>query len=333
MQAQPGSADRTYRVRGPRTCPRARLKASDGKLLTVETSEPASEDRRIAVGQRAHRAFTKIVASVRTALSVFGRLSHFFRLTKSLSIKWGWAFPFATGLGMIRLDEYGVAAGCFVLVALLLLLKAVHWQSIPIVLRLVLALAACGLGVVLIAGTITIKAQRPWSAVGSRWWPAIQPLPQQSRLPVPPPFALHPQQPPSPLKPPQSPKQEPKPEQEPAPTVETIRVVSQESVPSDNPELPYGLKVVVQTNVAIQPVSIVFEFTGAVGKGSVSFGGEEFIMFIKERSGPLIQYPNMFLASFESPSFGPEKAMVITVDSKERIQATGRFQKVPFRFP
>lgn len=117
------------------------------------------------------------------------------------------------------------------------------------------------------------------------------------------------------------------------PTIAQLRVVSQESVVSDRSEFPYAQKVVIQTNVRIQPVSIVFEFTAPVAEGKVWFGGEQGIVFIKVRSGPLLANPKLFIASFESPAFEPDKAMIITVYAKQPIQATGRWQQVPFTFP
>lgn len=117
------------------------------------------------------------------------------------------------------------------------------------------------------------------------------------------------------------------------PNVLELRVVSQESIVSDKPELPFAERVVVQTNVRIQPVSIVFEFTAPIGAGNVWFGGEQGVIFIKVRTGPLIHDPHFFIASFESPGFEPDKAMIITVYSKEPIQATGRWQQTPFIFP
>ena len=96
-------------------------------------------------------------------------------------------------MGMIRLDEYTVAVVAFIAAAFVLFLRAVHWEGItgwPRItkaLRLVLALGAFALFVVLTAGTRTIKGEKPWSGVGSRWWPTIPPPPSVARLPKPPP--------------------------------------------------------------------------------------------------------------------------------------------------
>ncbi len=45
------------------------------------------------------------------------------------------------------------------------------------------------------------------------------------------------------------------------PPVQAIRIVSQDYVSSDDPSAPYELKIVVQTNVLIQPVSFLFDCT------------------------------------------------------------------------
>jgi hypothetical protein len=84
--------------------------------------------------------------------------------------------------------------------------------------------------------------------------------------------------------------------------------------------------------VVIQPVSIVFECSEVIEHGAVAFSGDEVEMFIKTRSGVLVNNNKMYLASFESPPFVPEKPMIVTLWSKGPIKV-GRFGQVPFRFP
>jgi hypothetical protein len=127
-------------------------------------------------------------------------------------------------------------------------------------------------------------------------------------------------------------KQSPAPSQPTPPPIQSIRIVSQDWVPSTDPAFPYQLKVVVQTNVVIQPVSMVFECSEVVERGAVAFSGDEFEMFVKTRSGVLVDNKKIYLASFESPAFVPEKPMVVTLWSKGPIKV-GRFGLVPFRFP
>ena len=88
----------------------------------------------------------------------------------------------------------------------------------------------------------------------------------------------------------------------------------------------------MQTTVAVQPVSIVFKCDGDVGKGSVWFAGDAGEIFTKTRSGILLQHHDMFLASFESPAFVPEKAMLLNLFSASPITVT-EFETIPFTFP
>ncbi len=131
--------------------------------------------------------------------------------------------------------------------------------------------------------------------------------------------------------PPPAPRQQ-RPEQlEPA-VVAKVSIVSQERIPSYDKNFPFGLKVVVQTNVVIQPVSIVFRCDGEIGKGEVEFAGDAGSIFTKIRSGVLLESQDRFLASFENPAFAPEKAMLVMLFSKTPIKVIEFFQ-TPFQFP
>ena len=114
--------------------------------------------------------------------------------------------------------------------------------------------------------------------------------------------------------------------------VRDVQIITQERVPSNNQNFPFGLRVIVQTNVAIQPVSIVFRCDGEIGQGDVRFAGDTGAIFIKSRSRILPQRPDTFLVSFEFPAFTPEKAMLVTLFSKTAIRVI-EFSQVPFTFP
>lgn len=116
------------------------------------------------------------------------------------------------------------------------------------------------------------------------------------------------------------------------PPVQDMRIVSQDWIPSTNPQFRYELKVVVQTNVPIHPVSIAFVCDNEISEGSVAFAGDQGEMFVKVRSGVLVANKKVYLASFEEPTFTPEKNMVVLLFSTEPIKVTS-FQPVPFRFP
>ena len=115
------------------------------------------------------------------------------------------------------------------------------------------------------------------------------------------------------------------------PPVQDIRIVSQNYVSSDDQSAPYKLRVVLQTNVVIQPVSFVFECSEDIEKGNVFFSGDSAVMFVKTRSGVILEHKNAFLASFESPAFTPEKPMILTLYSQKPIKVV-RFGQIPFTF-
>ena len=114
------------------------------------------------------------------------------------------------------------------------------------------------------------------------------------------------------------------------PPIQDMRIVSQEWVPSTNPKFTYQLKVVVQTNVRIQPVSIVFICNNEIADGGVWFAGDQGVMFTMVRNGVLIANRKAYLASFDQPAFTPEKNMIVTLFSNEPIKVQS-FQQVPFR--
>ena len=116
------------------------------------------------------------------------------------------------------------------------------------------------------------------------------------------------------------------------PPIRDARIVSQEWVPSTNPKYKYELRVLVQTNVVIQPVSIVFECNALVEDGSVWFAGDAAEAFSKVRSGVILSNRKDYLASFEQPAFTPEKNMIVTLFSNEPIKVIS-FGEIPFRWP
>ena len=57
------------------------------------------------------------------------------------------------------------------------------------------------------------------------------------------------------------------------PTVENTTLV-QRSAPSSDPQLPYGLQVILQSNVVLDPVAIALECNGEVGKVNFFIAGQ-----------------------------------------------------------
>lgn len=105
------------------------------------------------------------------------------------------------------------------------------------------------------------------------------------------------------------------------PVLLSMKIVSQERYASTNTALPFALKVVVQTNIVVNPVSLLFTCNGEVGDMAFEFSGGDAMALMNDRSG-VLNDKRTFLISFESHPFTPEKPMLIYLHSKEAIRVT-----------
>jgi hypothetical protein len=107
----------------------------------------------------------------------------------------------------------------------------------------------------------------------------------------------------------------------PMPNLASIRIASQKQIISTDPQLPYGLEVVLQTDKSIEHVAFAIEFTGTVSSGfaDLSPGG----VYIDSRRRGIYwkKYPNLFGFSWTSPAFTPDEIISVKVYSKEYIRA------------
>jgi len=94
--------------------------------------------------------------------------------------------------------------------------------------------------------------------------------------------------------------------------------VTQRLVPSDKADLPFGQEITVQTAVSIEPVAIVIKCDGEIGDGR---GGVGAGVYIKTKQGVVVDHPDWYLVEFESPAFTPQSPLVVTLFSKQRINA------------
>lgn len=90
-------------------------------------------------------------------------------------------------------------------------------------------------------------------------------------------------------------------------------------VPSDDSALPYGLQVVVQTDVATQPTALTLRFDGPIGHGDFFVTGQPVRMNVETGIGP---DGKSFGLSFGFPAWTPETPVVVTVRSKEPVRVT-----------
>jgi len=85
---------------------------------------------------------------------------------------------------------------------------------------------------------------------------------------------------------------------------------TQQRVPSDKPDTPYGLEVVVQTDATIQPVAIVIECNGEISEGRGGLGAGA---YTKTKQGVVVDHANWFLLSWETPAFAPSTPIRATL--------------------
>jgi predicted dithiol-disulfide oxidoreductase (DUF899 family) len=104
--------------------------------------------------------------------------------------------------------------------------------------------------------------------------------------------------------------------------------VSQEWVSSTDSKFQYDLKVIVQTNITIQPVSFVFQFDQPISIGRWSFadGGPP---MIAEDWCQVQGNPHYYLFAFRSPAFTPEQNVILHFFSNNPIHVMEFFQR-PF---
>jgi hypothetical protein len=111
------------------------------------------------------------------------------------------------------------------------------------------------------------------------------------------------------------------------PTVENTTMV-QRPAPSNDPQLPYGLQVIVQSNIVIQPVAMGFECDGPVGKVDFFVAGQG--VYMSKQTGVMGQNNNIAIVKFGLPALRPETPMVVTLLSKSQIRVTKILKLAPY---
>jgi hypothetical protein len=103
----------------------------------------------------------------------------------------------------------------------------------------------------------------------------------------------------------------------PVPTIENTTLV-QRSAPSSDPQLPYGLQVIIQSNVVLDPVAFALECDGEVGRVDFFIAGQGAYMNVQKGvAGPA---KNTAIVRFSFPPLRPETPLVVTLLSKNQIR-------------
>ena len=107
------------------------------------------------------------------------------------------------------------------------------------------------------------------------------------------------------------------------PTIENTRLV-QKSTISDKAEFPYGLQVIIQSNIVIQPVAFALECDGEIGDFSFFIAGQTAYMSVRKSIRG-----NIAEIRFSFPPLTPESPLVVTIQSKSKIQVIKAYKLNP----
>jgi hypothetical protein len=95
---------------------------------------------------------------------------------------------------------------------------------------------------------------------------------------------------------------------------------TQRRAPSSDPSLPYGLQIIIQSNITIRPVGFAFACTGEVGKIDFFIAGQS--AYLSVTTGISGEKKNIPFVKFAFPPLVPETPLVVTLLSKEDIRVT-----------
>lgn len=98
------------------------------------------------------------------------------------------------------------------------------------------------------------------------------------------------------------------------PTIENTRLVQRPTM-SDKPEFPYGLQVIIQSSIAIQPISIALECDGEIGDFNFFIAGQSMLMHVSK-----VINKNVASLKIGFPPLTPESPLIITLYSKNQIR-------------
>jgi hypothetical protein len=111
----------------------------------------------------------------------------------------------------------------------------------------------------------------------------------------------------------------------PPPLVRNL-VFTQRRAPSTDPRFPYGLQVIIQSNINIQPVGFAFVCDGEISKVDFFVAGQG--AYFNVLTGISGDKKNVGLVKFSFPALTPETPLVVTLLSKTDVRVV-EVQQVP----
>ncbi len=115
-----------------------------------------------------------------------------------------------------------------------------------------------------------------------------------------------------------------KPPQLPPPIVEHIRY-TESRIASNDPNAPYGLQAIIQTDTAIQPVGFKISCDGEIAEGDFFVVGQSAMMGVAKGFS---QDKKSFLFSFQYPQVKPETPVVVKLQARTDIRVT-KIEQIP----
>jgi len=101
-----------------------------------------------------------------------------------------------------------------------------------------------------------------------------------------------------------------------------IQIASQTKIPSDDPLLPFGWEVVIETDKERSPVQLFVICDGEIGKGHGKFlKGGEFSFPTEAVMNSGLYHPDVFNIKWRTPSWTPGNPVVIQLFSKAPLRA------------
>lgn len=114
------------------------------------------------------------------------------------------------------------------------------------------------------------------------------------------------------------------------PLVTSVRIVHERRIEAEEPELPYGLEVTLQTDRLVEPVAFAFHCSGPIGKARGFFQGyNTYQMSVQRVAGAELDW---FVVEWQSPAFTPANNIIVTFFSKTDIRVID-FRRFEYAFP
>ena len=107
------------------------------------------------------------------------------------------------------------------------------------------------------------------------------------------------------------------------PIIENTQIIQKPTI-SNKPNLPYGLQVIIQSNITIQPTGFGLQCDGEIGDFGFFIAGQGAYLNVHEgHKGNTLEF------GFSYPPLTPENSLVVTIFSKTQIKVISAYKLHP----